>query len=65
MPPHSLRHTPAAMWLAAANSLLYVQSQLGHRDLATTSSYYGHLERHHNPTRGSHATEQAIARALR
>ena len=63
MPLHSLRHTAAAAWLAAGNSLLYVQQQLGHRDLATTSHYYGHLERHHDPTRGAHATEQAISRA--
>ena len=63
MPLHSLRHTAAAAWLAADNSLLYVQQQLGHRDLSTTSHYYGHLERHHNPTRGAHATEQAITRA--
>jgi integrase len=63
MPLHSLRHTAAAAWLAADNSLLYVQQQLGHRDLSTTSHYYGHLERHHSPTRGAHATEQAITRA--
>ncbi len=62
MPLHSLRHTAAAAWLASDNSLLYVQRQLGHRDLATTSHYYGHLERHHNPTRGAHATEQVIER---
>jgi integrase len=49
MPLHSLRHTAAAVWLAAGNSLLYVQQQFGHRDLTTTSQYYGHLERHHNP----------------
>ncbi len=63
MPLHSLRHTAAAAWLAAGNSLLYVQRQLGHRDLATTSHYYGHLERYHTPKRGAHATEQAITRA--
>lgn len=63
MPLHSLRHTAAAAWLAAGNSLLYVQQQLGHRDLATTSHYYGHLERHHTPKRGAHATEQAITHA--
>jgi integrase len=63
MPLHSLRHTAAAAWLAAGNSLLYVHKQLGHMDLVTTSSYYGHLERHHNPTRGAHATEQAIINA--
>lgn len=63
MPLHSLRHTAAAAWLAAGNPLLYVQKQLGHQDLATTSHYYGHLERHHNPATGAHATEEAIARA--
>jgi integrase len=63
MPLHSLRHTAAAAWLAAGNSLLYVQQQLGHRDLTTTSRYYGHLERHHAPKRGAHATEQAITHA--
>jgi integrase len=62
MPLHSLRHTAAAAWLAAGNPLLYVQHQLGHRDLATTSQYYGHLERHHHPKHGAHATEHAIAR---
>ena len=65
MPLHSLRHTAAAAWLAAGNSLLYVQQQLGHCDLATTSHYYGHLERHHTPKRGAHATEQAITHASR
>jgi integrase len=64
MPLHSLRHTAVAAWLAAGNSLLYVQQQLGHRDLTTTSHYYGHLERHHHPIRGAHATEQAIERAI-
>ena len=46
MPLHSLRHTAAAAWLAAGNSLMYVQRQLGHADIATTERYYGHLERH-------------------
>jgi len=62
MPLHALRHTAAAAWLAAGNPLLYVQQQLGHQDLAT-SHYYGHLERHHNPTNGAHATEQTIKHA--
>ncbi|MGZ6563151.1 MAG: GNAT family N-acetyltransferase, partial [Solirubrobacteraceae bacterium] len=30
MPLHALRHTAAAAWLAAGNSLMYVQRQLGH-----------------------------------
>jgi integrase len=43
---HALRHTAAASWLAAGNSLMYVQRQLGHADIGTTERYYGHLERH-------------------
>ncbi len=45
MPLHALRHTAAAAWLAAGNSLMYVQRQLGHADIRTTEHYYGHLER--------------------
>jgi integrase len=44
MPLHALRHTAAAAWLAAGNSLMYVQRQLGHADIGTTERYYGHLE---------------------
>jgi integrase len=62
MPLHSLRHTAAASWLAAGNSLMYVQRQLGHADIATTERYYGHLERHVLAA-GAIATEEAIARA--
>ena len=62
MPLHALRHTAAASWLAAGNSLMYVQRQLGHADIGTTERYYGHLER---PVlaAGAIATEEAIARA--
>ena len=63
MPLHSLRHTAAAAWLAAGNSLMYVQRQLGHADIATTERYYGHLERHVLAA-GAVATEEAIARAV-
>jgi integrase len=63
MPLHSLRHTAAAAWLAAGNSLMYVQRQLGHSDIATTERYYGHLERHVLAA-GAVATEEAIARAV-
>jgi integrase len=63
MPLHSLRHTAAAAWLAAGNSLTYVQRQLGHSDIATTERYYGHLERHVLAA-GAVATEEAIARAV-
>lgn len=36
VPLHALRHTAAAAWLAAGNSLMYVQRQLGHADISTT-----------------------------
>jgi integrase len=62
MPLHSLRHSAAAAWLSAGNSLMYVQRQLGHADIATTEHYYGHLERHVLAA-GALATEEAIARA--
>ncbi len=64
MPLHALRHTAAAAWLAAGNSLMYVQRQLGHADIATTERYYGHLERHVLAA-GAIATEEAIERASR
>jgi integrase len=63
MPLHALRHTAAAAWLAAGNSLMYVQRQLGHSDIATTERYYGHLERHVLAS-GAVATEEAIKRAV-
>jgi integrase len=62
MPLHALRHTAAAAWLAAGNSLMYAQRQLGHADIATTERYYGHLERHVLAA-GALATEEAISRA--
>ncbi len=61
---HSLRHTAAAAWLAGGNSLMYVQRQLGHADIATTERYYGHLERRVLAA-GAAATEEAIDRAAR
>ena len=64
MPLYALRHTAAAAWLAAGNSLMYVQRQLGHADIGTTERYYGHLERHVLAA-GAAATEEAIARAAR
>ena len=64
MPLHALRHTAAAAWLAAGNSLMYVQRQLGHADISTTERYYGHLERHVLAA-GAVATEEAIARAAK
>ena len=64
MPLHALRHTAAAAWLAAGNSLMYVQRQLGHADISTTEHYYGHLERHVLAA-GAIATEEAIAKAVK
>ena len=64
MPLHSLRHTAAGAWLAAGNSLMYVQRQLGHADIATTEHYYGHLERRVLAA-GAIATEEAIDSAAR
>ena len=39
MPLHALRHTAAASWLGAGNSLMYVERQLGHADIGTTERY--------------------------
>jgi integrase len=64
MPLHALRHSAAGAWLAAGNSLMYVQRQLGHADIGTTERYYGHLERHVLAA-GAIATEEAIVRAVR
>jgi integrase len=41
---HDLRHTYAAATLAAGESLVFVQQQLGHADIHTTQRHYGHLE---------------------
>jgi integrase len=64
MPLHALRHTAAAAWLAAGNSLKYAKDQLGHSDITTTERYYGHLERSIRAA-GPATTEEAIARAVR
>jgi integrase len=39
---HDLRHTAATLWLAAGESIYFVQQQLGHRDIQTTIDLYGH-----------------------
>ena len=39
---HDLRHTAATLWLAAGESVYFVKEQLGHADLKTTISAYGH-----------------------
>ena len=41
---HDLRHTAASLWLAAGESIYFVQQQLGHRDIRTTVGTYGHAE---------------------
>lgn len=40
---HSLRHTYAAMMLAAGVSVKYLQEQMGHASIKTTLDLYGHL----------------------
>jgi integrase len=52
---HDLRHTAAALWLAAGESIYFVQQQLGHRDIRTTISQYGH------PDQQAHAAAAARA----
>jgi integrase len=54
----------AAAWLAAGNSPMYMECQLGHADIETTERYYGHLEPHVRAA-GAVATEQAIALAVK
>lgn len=39
---HDLRHTAATLWLAAGESIYFVQQQLGHKDIQTTIDLYGH-----------------------
>jgi hypothetical protein len=38
---HDLRHTAATLWLAAGESIYFVQQQLGHADIQTTIDQYG------------------------
>jgi integrase len=40
---HSLRHTYAALMLAAGVSPKYLQEQMGHASIQTTLDLYGHL----------------------
>ena len=54
---HDLRHTAATLWLAAGESIYFVQQQLGHKDIQTTIDLYGHPERN--------AHREAAARAAR
>jgi integrase len=42
---HDLRHTAATIWLAAGESIYFVQQQLGHQDIQTTINLYGHPDR--------------------
>jgi integrase len=39
---HDLRHTAATLWLAAGESIYFVQQQLGHKDIQSTIDLYGH-----------------------
>lgn len=42
---HDLRHTAATLWLAAGESIYFVQQQLGHKDIQTTIDLYGHPDK--------------------
>lgn len=42
---HDLRHTAATLWLAAGESIYFVQQQLGHADIQTTIEQYGHPDK--------------------
>lgn len=40
---HDLRHTCAALLIESNANALEIQRRLGHRDIKTTLSLYGHL----------------------
>lgn len=40
---HALRHFAAANWIAEGRDLMTVKKLLGHKDIGTTLTYYGHL----------------------
>lgn len=42
---HDLRHTAATLWLAAGESIYFVQQQLGHADIQMTIDQYGHPDK--------------------
>jgi integrase len=43
MPMHSLRHTFAALLIAAGHNPKYLQHQMGHGSVQITLDLYGHL----------------------
>ncbi len=54
---HDLRHSAATLWLAAGESVYFVQTQLGHANVATTIGLHGHPNQH------AHAAAAARAAA--
>ena len=54
---HDLRHTAATLWLAAGESIYFVQQQLGHRDIQTTIELYGHPDREAHREAAARAAE--------
>jgi integrase len=52
---HDLRHTAATLWLAAGESIYFVQQQLWHTNVQTTIGLYGH------PDQKAHAAAAARA----
>lgn len=42
--PHDARHTYASLQIARGKSLAFIQRQLGHESITTTTDIYGHLQ---------------------
>jgi integrase len=54
---HDLRHTAATLWLAAGESIYFVQQQLGHADIQTTIDQYGHPDKQAHREAAARAAE--------
>ena len=54
---HDLRHTAATLWLAAGESIYFVQQQLGHADIRTTINTYGHRDQQAHAAAAARAAE--------
>ncbi|MBA3833771.1 MAG: tyrosine-type recombinase/integrase [Chthoniobacterales bacterium] len=54
---HDLRHTAATLWLAAGESIYFVQQQLGHADIQTTIDQYRHPDKQAHREAAARAAE--------
>ena len=54
---HDLRHTAATLWLAAGESIYFVQQQLGHADIRTTINTYGRRDQQAHAAAAARAAE--------